>query len=100
MKLLKIEKWWLIIGVVLYATYNIPGIPAYGDAAGAVAWNIGAFALMWFTNYFFNARICKIYEPRKTTAQFLAENAEADRLADERAKAEIEAEEAARKAAK
>ena len=40
MKILKIEKWWLILGLGVYALYNIPGVPAYGDARGAVIWNI------------------------------------------------------------
>lgn len=30
-----------------YALYNISGVPAYGDARGAVIWNILGFVLMW-----------------------------------------------------
>lgn len=29
-----------------YALYNISGVPAYGDARGAVIWNILGFVLM------------------------------------------------------
>ena len=85
MKLLKIEKWWLIIGIILYAIYNIPGVPAYGDARGAIIWNILAFLLMWTANYWFNARVNKIYKPRKTTEQFLAENYEMEKAKAEAA---------------
>lgn len=96
MKLLKVEKWWLIVGILTYIGYNIPGLPAYGDVKGAIIWNIGFFAIFWITNYAFNAKICKIYKPRKTTEEFLAENAAADRATAEL----IAAEEAAEKAAK
>ena len=46
MKILKIEKWWLILGLGVYALYNIPGVPAYGDARGAGIRNILGFLLM------------------------------------------------------
>ena len=92
MKLLKIEKWWLIIGIGLYILYNIPGLPVYGDAVGAIIWNIVFFAAMWATNYLFNAKISKIFKPRKSTEQFLAENAAIDRARAQAADAEASAE--------
>lgn len=27
MKLLKVEKWWLIVGILTFIGYNIPGLP-------------------------------------------------------------------------
>lgn len=85
MKLLKIEKLWLIIGIVAYACYNIPGLPAYGDVTGAIVWNFAFWAIIWIINYTFNAKINKIYKPRKTTEEFLRENAEMDRARAEEA---------------
>lgn len=87
MKILKIEKWWLILGLGVYALYNIPGVPAYGDARGAVIWNILGFVLMWSINYIFNAKIEKIYKPAKTSEEFQQENYAMDAA---RAKAEAE----------
>jgi len=86
MKLTKVEKWWLIIGVLAYAAYNIPGLPAYGDVWGAIIWNFAFWILIWVINYSFNAKVCKIYKPRKTTEEFLRENAEMDRMRAEEAK--------------
>ncbi len=91
MKLLKIEKWWLIVGFAPYIIYNIPGIPAYGDLKGAIVWNVASVILIWSINYGFNAKICKIFRPRKTTEEFLRENAELDRARAEQAAAEEEA---------
>lgn len=88
MKLLKIEKWWLIVGIALYAIYNIPGIPAYGDLKGAVIWNVASVILIWAANYGFNAKVSKVYRPRKTTEEFLKENAALDRARAEQEAAE------------
>lgn len=91
MKFLRVEKWWLIIAIGLYVVYMMPGLPAYGDAKGAVIHNLFFFAAMWICNYGFNAKISKIYKPAKTTEEFLKENAEMDRArAEAAAKEEAE----------
>ena len=94
MKLLKIEKFWLIFTVVLFVIWNIPGVPAQGDVKGALIWCFGGLVISWAVHYSVNARIYKIYRPRKSDADFLAENLEMDRAANEKALAEIEAEKA------
>ena len=100
MKFLRVEKWWLIIGIGLYALYNLSGVPAYGDAKGAIIHNLVFFAAMWICNYAFNAKICKIYKPAKTTEEFLKENAEIDRARAEAAAKEDAELTAAREAKK
>ncbi len=47
----KTEKWWLALVVVFYLLYNLPGIPAFGDAVGAL-WH-GALTLipLWIIIY-------------------------------------------------
>ena len=99
MKLKKVEIWWLIIGFGVYALYNIPGLPAYGNATAAIIWNVLGFALMWPINYIFNAKVEKIYKPRKTTEEFLRENYEMD-LAKAKADAEWDAQLERERAAK
>ncbi len=92
MKLLRIEKIWLIFTVALFVIWNIPGLPAQGDVNGALLWCFGGLIVSWVVHYSVNARIYKIYKPRMSDEDFLAENREMDRLANERALAEIEAE--------
>ncbi len=94
MKLLKIEKYWLIFTVVLFIIFNIPGVPPQGNVTGAILWCVGGMALSWIVHFTINARIFKIYKPRKTEAAFLTENAEIDRIANEEAMAELEADSA------
>ncbi|MDR1922545.1 MAG: hypothetical protein LBS31_12525 [Candidatus Adiutrix sp.] len=92
MKLLRIEKIWLIFTVALFVVWNIPGLPPQGDVQGALLWCFGGLIVSWVVHYSVNARIYKIYRPRMSDEDFLAENLEMDRLANEKALAEIEAE--------
>ena len=92
MKLLKIEKLWLIFAVGLFIVFNIPGVPPQGNPQAAILWCAVGMVISWVAHFSINAKINKIYKPRKTTEEFLAENAEMDRIAHEKALAEIEAE--------
>ena len=45
------EKWWLGLVVLFYLLYNLPGVPPFGDAVGAL-WH-GALTLipLWIVIY-------------------------------------------------
>ena len=45
------EKWWLGLVVLFYLLYNLPGVPPFGDAIGAL-WH-GALTLipLWIVIY-------------------------------------------------
>ena len=73
MKLLKIEKIWLIVGIGVWLLYNLPGVPAQGKPGAAVVWNVVFFAAIWIVNYVFNGIIRKIYAPKKTDEEIAAE---------------------------
>lgn len=45
------EKWWLGLVVLFYLLYNLPGVPPFGDAVGAL-WH-GALTIipLWIVIY-------------------------------------------------
>ncbi len=47
----KTEKWWLALVVLFYLLYNLPGVPPFGDAIGAL-WH-GALTIipLWIIIY-------------------------------------------------
>ncbi|QDR82514.1 hypothetical protein [Sporomusa termitida] len=47
----KTEKWWLGLTVLFFTLYNIPGLPAYGNANAAL-WH-GALTIipLWIVVY-------------------------------------------------
>ena len=47
----KTEKWWLILVVLFYGLYNLPGVPEYGNAKAAL-WH-GALTIipLWIIIY-------------------------------------------------
>ena len=47
----KTEKWWLILTVVFYALYNLPGVPAYGDANGTFIHGLLTVLPLWILAY-------------------------------------------------
>ncbi|UWG97875.1 hypothetical protein LPY66_03440 [Dehalobacter sp. DCM] len=47
----KTEKWWLILVVLFYVLYNIPGVPQYGDARGAIIHGALTIIPIWVIVY-------------------------------------------------
>jgi hypothetical protein len=45
------EKWWLGLVVLFYALYNFPGVPAYGDAHGALLHGACTILPLWIISY-------------------------------------------------
>lgn len=62
MKLLKIEKIWLITAILLVVIYCMPGLPAYGSVRGSLIHNAILFPLIWGLNYYFFFKVNKIYK--------------------------------------
>ena len=47
----KTEKWWLGLTVLFYALYNLPGVPSYGDARGALIHGALTVIPLWVLAY-------------------------------------------------
>lgn len=47
----KTEKWWLFLIVLFYALYNLPGVPAYGNANGALLHGALTILPLWVISY-------------------------------------------------
>lgn len=45
------EKWWLGLTVLFYALYNLPGVPAYGDANAALWHGFLTIVPLWVVVY-------------------------------------------------
>ena len=62
MKLTKTEKIWLITVLVFYVLYNLPFVPAYHDAAGAIIHGIFTLIPLWAAIYIGLVKVCRIYK--------------------------------------
>lgn len=51
MKLTKIEKRWLGATVLFFVLYNLPGVPAYGDAHGLLLHALLTVLPLWICVY-------------------------------------------------
>lgn len=47
----KTEKWWLGLIVLFYVLYNLPGVPQYGDARGAILHGALTIIPLWIIVY-------------------------------------------------
>lgn len=47
----KMEKWWLALIVIFYVLYNLPGVPKYGDAPGAIWHGVLTIIPLWIISY-------------------------------------------------
>lgn len=55
----KTEKWWLILIVLFYLLYNLPGLPQYGNATGAIWHGLLTLVPLWLIIYFGLFRLLK-----------------------------------------
>lgn len=86
MKITKTEKIWLAAVLIFYIAYNLPFVPAYGDAKGAIIHGVLTLIPLWVAIYVGLVKVCRIYKLKDT------ENA-ADNIAEENGAARQSAEE-------
>lgn len=65
MKVTKTEKIWLLLTVVLYALYNLPGVPPYGQAIPTIVHGLLTVLPLWIVIYIGLSKVYKIYELRE-----------------------------------
>ena len=65
MKVTRAEKIWLVLAVVFYALYNIPYVPAYGDAVGTIIHGALTVIPLWIVVYVGFSVVCRKYKVKK-----------------------------------
>jgi len=66
MKVTKTEKIWLLVVVALYALYNFPGLPAYGNSSGMFLHAALTVLPLWIAVYVGMSKVYKIYKLRNS----------------------------------
>ena len=61
MRVSKGEKIWIILTVIFYVLYNIPGLPAHGDQMGAMIHAILTVGPLWVVVFVGTKLIYKKY---------------------------------------
>ena len=51
MKLSKAEKYWLATSAAFFILYNLPGVPAFGDARGLLLHGLFTVVPLWIVTY-------------------------------------------------
>ncbi|MBS7225967.1 MAG: hypothetical protein KH050_11640 [Clostridiaceae bacterium] len=64
MKITKTEKHWLFAVVLFFALYNLPFVPGYGDARGALIHAALTLIPLWICIYVGLRRVFRIYRIR------------------------------------
>lgn len=64
MKITKAEKIWLGAVILFYICYNLPFVPAYGNAKGTIIHALITLIPLWISIYVGLARVCRIYRIR------------------------------------
>ena len=67
MKMTKTEKIWLILVIVFYAAYNLPFVPPYHSAAGAIIHGLVTLIPLWICVYVGLTKVCRIYKLKENT---------------------------------
>ncbi len=62
MKTTKSERLWLIATAIFYILYNIPGVPAMGDAQGMLVHGVLTVVPLWILAYAGMNRVYKVYK--------------------------------------
>jgi len=65
MKVTKAEVIWLVLTIVFYFLYNLPGVPAYYDQVGAMVHAIATVGPLWVIVFVGTKIVYKKYELRK-----------------------------------
>lgn len=64
MKVTKTEKIWLILTVVFYILYNLPGVPPYNQAIPTLIHALLTVVPIWVITYVGLAKVYRIYKLR------------------------------------
>ena len=64
MKVTKTEKIWLILTVIFYILYNLPGVPPYGEAIPTLIHGLLTVVPIWIIVYVGLVRVYRIYKLR------------------------------------
>ena len=64
MKITKTEKIWLVAVIAFYICYNLPFVPPYGHAKGAIIHGLVTLIPLWISIYLGLYKVCKIYKLR------------------------------------
>lgn len=64
MKLTKTEKIWMLVTLVFYIIYNLPGVPPYGEAVPTLVHAALTVIPLWIVVYIGLSRVYKIYKLR------------------------------------
>lgn len=62
MKITKTEKVWILLTVIFYVLYNLPGVPSYGDKVGTMLHAALTLIPLWVIVFLGTARVFKIYQ--------------------------------------
>ena len=61
MKLKKCEIVWLILSVIFYVCFNLPGVPPYGDKVGTMIHAACTVVPLWVISYIGMAAVFRNY---------------------------------------
>ena len=64
MNVTKTEKIWLILTVIFYILYNLPGVPPYGEAIPTLIHALLTVVPIWIIVYVGLVRVYRIYKLR------------------------------------
>jgi hypothetical protein len=64
MKLLKSEKLWIAAVATFFVLYNLPGVPAYGDARGLLIHALVTVLPLWIAVYVGLEKMGKVWQLR------------------------------------
>lgn len=64
-KVTKTEKIWLGLTVLFFALYNLPGVPAYGDARGLLVHALLTVLPLWICVYAGLFKVLRRYKLKK-----------------------------------
>ena len=67
MKLTKTEKIWMIVTLIFYVLYNLPGVPPYGESVPTLVHAALTVIPLWIVVYVGLSRVYKIYKLRDDT---------------------------------
>lgn len=65
MKVTKTEKIWLGLTVLFFSLYNLPGVPAYGDARGLLVHALLTVLPLWICVYAGLFKVLRRYKLKK-----------------------------------
>lgn len=65
MKLTRTEIVWLALTLLFFVLYNLPGLPAYGDARGLIVHALATVVPLWICVYWGLFRIFRKFRLKK-----------------------------------